>query len=125
MITNTYQIYVSAVDREKIRRILAETEADTVKLFKKIKQDHDNHLAVIRARYQNRAVVLNDDVHPPAAQGRIAVINGVTIDKGVPMFCCMVIKSGTLPEERDFLSTQGWTRSYWSAESFSILGAKK
>jgi hypothetical protein len=46
---------------------------------------------------------------PRKSRGRAALIEAIMIQDGVPLFLCMVLRSGS---ETEFLNSEGWTRQY-------------
>lgn len=96
------------------------TNNDREALFAKMKACHDDVVARLREEYMGKEVTLVLG-WPKDAKGRAALIDGIIIDDGVPLFLCMVTRSGTEPTDRDFLNSHSWTRSYRPWEQFIVL----
>jgi hypothetical protein len=92
-------------------------EGNRVSLFTAIKDYHDQYLAILKDNYLHREVTLLD-VWPKSARGRAALIEGIIIQDGVPLFLCMVLRSGS---ETQFLNSEGWTRSYRPWDDFVVM----
>lgn len=85
--------------------------------FDAFKAQHDAFLKTLKDEYMHREVTLID-VWPRIARGRAARIEGIIIDRGEPLFLCMVLRSGS---EMEFLNGPVWSRCYrsWSEFVFS------
>jgi len=96
------------------------TNNDREALFAKMKACHDDVVARLREDYMGKEVTLTVQ-WPKEARGRAALIDGIIVDDGIPLFLCAVTRSGTEPEERDFLNSANWTRSYRPWSDFIVL----
>lgn len=93
---------------------------NVLSLVEMIKKTHDMNVAHFKRLFLGKEVTLLG-TFPRISRGRSAVIDNVAIINGEVMFLCMVIRSGTEPEDRDFLNSAAWTRSYWKLDQFVVL----
>jgi len=71
--------------------------------FDAIKQDHDRMIELLKKTYLHKEVTLIN-TYPKKSRGRAAYIEGIIIDRGEPLFLCMVLHSGS---ETEFLNSEG------------------
>lgn len=83
-------------------------------LFASIKTTHLFAIDRLQQAYLHKEVTLINTCKK--SRGRAALIKGIIIQDGVPLFLCMVLRSGSdIP-----LNGAPWTRSYREWEEFVI-----
>jgi hypothetical protein len=93
------------------------TEKQRRGLFASIKMTHLCAIDRLRQAYLHKEVTLIN-TWPRKSRGRAALIEAIIIRDGIPLFLCMVLRSGSGTE---FLNSEGWTRQYRPWDQFVVL----
>jgi hypothetical protein len=92
-------------------------ELETQQLARHIQDTTQSWLDQLRDVYLHKEVTLLN-TNPRQSQGRAAHITDIMISNGVPLFLCMVLRSGS---ETEYLNSETWTRAYRPASNFLLM----
>jgi hypothetical protein len=95
-------------------------EKDREELFMMLEITTLSALKELREAYMGKTVKIVAGSNRKA-RGRLAVIDGIIIENGEPLFCCMVIRLNSDPRELRFVNNEAWTRAYRRWEDFEIV----